>query len=285
MAAAAARGVYNKPAPSRLALTTRKRAAYRSPMRKTSFAHGKRDLSGLGHGLDALEWLAGQRGGAPLGDIARAVKMSKPGAHRVLATLRRRGYVEHAAGGVYQLGLKTWELGRAVPMTGLVPVATPLMERLTRQIGEGAILGVLDGFEVVYVQLINGPNPIRVHAEIGARIAAHCTSTGLALLAHLPPARLAELLPAALPATTAHTITTPDGLRRELARIRARGHAVNLGGWRPEVGGVAAPIFGADGVAFAALCVAAPRFRMNRDWLRRVPPAVTVAAKHITEAL
>jgi DNA-binding IclR family transcriptional regulator len=82
-----------------------------------------------------------------------------------------------------------------------------------------------------------------------------------------------------------HTITTHDALRRELTRTRVRGFAVNQGGWRTEVGGVAAPIFGVDGIAFAAVCVAAPRFRMTRDWLRRVPPAVVRAAQQITTAL
>lgn len=254
-------------------------------MRGTSFSRGERVLSGLGHGLDALELLAARRGDLPLGEIARALKMSKPGIHRVLATLRRRGYVEHGEGGIYRLGLKAWEIGCAVPALGLVQIATPVMERLTRAVEEGAILGALDGFEVVYLQRVDGPNPIRVHAEVGARISAHCTSTGLALLAHLPADQLDAILPTQLAAIGPHTITSHDALRRELTRTRARGYALNQGGWRVEVGGVAAPIFGVDGIAFAALCVAVPRFRMTRNWLRRVPPMVVQAAQQITSAL
>lgn len=242
-------------------------------------------MSGLGHGLDTLEFLAASGAPMALGEIARALGMSKPGAHRVLATLRRRGYVEHAEGGVYRLGLKAWEIGAAVPILGLVQIATPIMERLTRAVGEGTILGALDGFEVVYLQRVDSPNPIRVHAAVGARIAAHCTSTGLALLAHLPADRLDALLPASLPAVSPLTLTSHEALRREFGRVRARGYAINLGGWRVEVGGVAAAIFGPDGIAFAALCVAAPRYRMNREWFRRVPPAVVEAAHQVTAAL
>lgn len=256
--------------------------AYGLCMRRTAFSRGERGLSGLGHGLDALELLATRRGDMPLGDIARALRMSKPGTHRVLATLRQRGYVEHEEGGIYRLGLKAWEVGCAVPALGLVQTATPVMERLTRTIEEGTILGALDGFEVVYLHRVDGPGAIRVHAEIGARIAAHCTSTGLALLAHLPPERLEAILPEQLPAISEQTITSTETLKRELVRTRARGYGVNQGGWRADVGGVAAPIFGTDGVAFAALCVAAPRFRMNRAWFRRVPPAVVAAADQIT---
>ncbi len=251
----------------------------------TSFSRGERGLSGLGRGLDALELLAVRRGDVPLGEIARALRMSKPGVHRVLATLRRRGYVKHGEGGIYRLGLKAWEIGCAVPALGLVQIATPVIERLTRTVEEGAILGALDGFDVVYLQHVDGPNPIRVHAEIGARISAHCTSTGLALLAHLPTDQLDAILPTQLSAVGPHTITSHDALRRELTRTRARGYAVNQGGWRVEVGGVAAPIFGVDGIAFAAVCVAAPRFRMTRDWLRRVPPMVVRAAQQITASL
>jgi DNA-binding IclR family transcriptional regulator len=60
------------------------------------------------------------------------------------------------------------------------------MDRLASASNDGVILGVLSGFEVAYVHLVGSPQAVRVHAEVGQRIPAHCTSTGLALLAQDP---------------------------------------------------------------------------------------------------
>jgi len=238
--------------------------------------------SGLSRGLDVLEALAGRADGLPLGEIARLLAMSKSGTHGVLAILARRGFVERGSGGVYRLGMKAWLIGSGMPEAELSRLAQPAMQRLVAATGEGAILGALAGFDVVYLAEVEGPQPVRVHAQVGDRIPANCTSTGLCLLAFRPADYLDTHLPSALGAVAAATITDPDTLRRELARVRARGYAINRGGWRAEVGGIAAPVLARDGSALAGLCVAAPLYRMNKAWMARVVPATLAAARDIS---
>src|SRR5829696_4460773 len=100
-------------------------------------------LAALSHGLDVIEFLAAERKPALLGAVASAIGMSKPGTHRILATLSARGFVVRAEGGVYSLGYKAWEIGSAVPGAQIVPHAVPVMQRLAGNIGDGAILGAL----------------------------------------------------------------------------------------------------------------------------------------------
>lgn len=240
-----------------------------------------RGRSGLSRGLDVLELLSGGQEGLALGEIARRLDMSKSGTHGVLSTLARRGFVERLPGGVYRLGMKAWHVGNGVPNADMARVAMPLMERLVRDTGEGAILGVLAGFDVVYLCRAEGSQAVRVHAQVSDRIPAHCTSTGLVLLGFQPPGYLDSVLPAALPAITPSTIADAEGLRRELRRVRARGYAINLGGWRADVGGIAAPVLNDEGNAIAGLCVAAPRYRMNKAWFARVVPATLRATQAI----
>ncbi len=242
-------------------------------------------LSGLSRGLEVLEILARERRPLALGEIAQRLGVSKSGAHSLLKTLVHRGFAEHAAGGIYRLGPKAWEIGSAAQGAALVRIAAPIMEDLVARVNEGAILGVLAGFEGVYLHLVDSAQAVRVHAQVEARIPAHCTSTGLALLAFQPAGYLEKVLPRTLPAVTPHTITEPAELRRELKRTRARGYSINMGGWRADVGGIAVPLLGADGAAIAGLCVAAPRYRMNKDWFRRVVPATTRAARAIVTAM
>jgi IclR family acetate operon transcriptional repressor len=170
-----------------------------------------------------------------------------------------------------------------VPGVQWVPRAVPVMQRLAEAVGDGAILGALDsGFEVVYLHVIESQQAVRVYIDVGSRLPAHVTSTGLACLAWLPPERLQAILPPKLPAWTDETITERDVLLRELERIRARGYAQTLGTFRTDVGGVAAPIFAPDGMPVAALCVSSPRYRIDAKWNRRVPAAVIAAAREIT---
>jgi DNA-binding IclR family transcriptional regulator len=242
-------------------------------------------LSGLSRGLQILELLAREGRALPLGEIAQRLAVSKPGAHSLLKTLVHHGFVARDDGGIYRLGAKAWEIGAAAQGAALVRVAAPIMEDLVARVNEGAILGVLAGFEGVYLHLVECDQAVRVHARVDQRIPAHCTSTGLALLAFQAEGYLDAVLPRALPAVTPHTITDPAELRRELKRTRARGYAINMGGWRADVGGIAVPLLGADGVAVAGLCVAAPRYRMSKDWFRRVVPATTRAARAIIAAM
>ena len=242
-------------------------------------------LTGLAHGLDVIEYLAKSRGTVALGVVAAATKMSKPGTHRILNTLCLRGFVLRENGGVYRLGYKLCEIGWAVPGAQLVSRAAPVMQRLADAEGDGAILGAIDkGFEVLYLNVIESRQAVRVYIDVGSRLPAHVTATGLACLAWLPPELLSEIIPVTLPAWTAETITESDVLLRELERIRARGYSQTLGTFRTDVGGVAAPIFDADGSVVAALCVSSPRYRIDAAWNKRVPSAVMTAAEKISGA-
>ena len=233
--------------------------------------------------MDVIEVLAEARTSVALGNVAAAIGMSKAGTHRVLNTLCMRGFVVREAGGIYSLGYKAWEIGCAVPGVALVSRAAPVMQRMADAVGDGAILGALDnGFDVVYLHVIESREAVRVYIDVGARLPAHVTATGLACLAWLPPERVMQILPAALPARTPETIIDRDALLRELARIRVRGYAQTLGTFRSDVGGVAAPIFSADGKAIAALCVSSPRYRIDAAWKKRMSKAVIAAANEIS---
>lgn len=241
--------------------------------------------SSLNRGLRVMEVLSAEERPLGLAEISQRIGSSKSGVHGLLATLVDAGYVQRSAGGIYCLSLKAWEIGRTVPGLRLVRLASPVMDDLVAAVKEGAILGILDGFDVVYVHLVESAQAVRVHAAVGDRIPAHCTSTGLALLATLDDAHLARVLPAKLPAFTPQTIVDQRSLRRELRRIRARGFAINRGGWRLDVGGLAVRLNDSHGSIVAGLCIAAPLYRMTKPWIDRSAPLLTRAAARIAAAL
>ncbi|MGH7122125.1 MAG: IclR family transcriptional regulator, partial [Acetobacteraceae bacterium] len=232
-----------------------------------AFSNRKQGLGSLNHALDALEALA--RAGSPvlLARLAEEIGMSRPGVYRILATLAARGYVDRREGGRYLLGTAARRLGQAVPVPGITEVAAPFMQALTGRTEESVILGRLEGCTTTYLYRTETTRAVIVHTEVGSRLPAHCTSTGLVILAALPEDELASHLPETLETRTESSITSHDALRREMATIRRRGYAMNMGGWRSEVAGVAAAITGEDGRAEAAICIAVPRYRATRSRL------------------
>ena len=69
-------------------------------------------LSSLARGLDLMTLLAQERRPLGLGEIARKLEISKSSTHELLSTLAERGFVQRRDGGIYELGLKAWEVGR-----------------------------------------------------------------------------------------------------------------------------------------------------------------------------
>jgi IclR family KDG regulon transcriptional repressor len=242
-------------------------------------------LSSLSRALEVMELLARERRPLGLGEIAKKLGMSKSSVHEVLTTLASRNFVQRDAGGIYQLGLKAWEVGSAASLAPLITAAAPVMERIAEEINEDIVLGVLSGFESTNVHRIGCGQAVRVYAPVGARFPAHHASTGLVLLAFQADGYLDMVLPKSLSAASPLTITDPAKLRAELIRIRARGYAVNIGGWQIDVAGVATPVLNRDDIAIAALCVAAPRYRTTRAWMRRVIPVMVEGARVITAAV
>jgi DNA-binding IclR family transcriptional regulator len=242
-------------------------------------------LSSLARGLDLMALLAREQRPLGLGEIAKKLQISKSSTHEILSTLADHSFVQRKEGGIYQLGVKAWEVGSAASIAPLVSAAAPVMERIAMQINEDVVLGVLSGFESINIHIVGCGQAVRVYAPVGTRFPAHHASTGLLLLAFQPNGHLESVLPPTLSAASPLTITDPGKLRAELIKIRARGYALNVGGWQVDVAGAATPVLNSDEIAIAALCVAAPRYRTTRAWMRKAIPILVDGARTITHAV
>lgn len=216
-----------------------------------------------------------------LTEISTALGISKSNVHQLLAVLSCRGQVERLPDQTYRIGIKAWEIGSRAQPLEIGRIGAPHLAQLVREVSEGADIGMLDGRQTVCIQLIECPQPVRVHARVGDRNLAHATSTGLALLADLSDEELFARLPEKLEKVAPDTIDDRDALLKELRRVRLRGYALYRGGWKSEVTGVTVPIRVANGRAVAGVCVPAPSYRVTRKWLDRIIPALRATAERI----
>ncbi len=247
---------------------------------------GDSSVRALLRGLAVLEVLAFSSH-LNLSEVARRARLPVSTTHRLLETLRRRGFVQPVDDGRYRVGLRAFEVGMAfLRAQNLTDLARPVMAQLVREVQETANLAVRDGAEAVYVLQVESDRMLRLFAQPGARHPLYCTGVGKVLLAWEPEDEVRRLLgPGPLPRFTPRTLTHPDEVVRELRAVRARGYAVDREERESGVRCVAAPVHDASGRVVAALSVSAPATRLPQRRLPQVAATVTSAAREISRRL
>jgi DNA-binding IclR family transcriptional regulator len=147
-------------------------------------------------------------------------------------------------------------------------------------------VAILDGTDVLYVERRESPRAMAVFSRVGARNAAHVTSTGKVLLAYLEPDEQTRVVGSMrLTRKTPHTITTKPALLAELTRVRRQGFGENV--FESELGmvSVAAPIRGRTGRVVAALSVVGHVEDGDPETIRRFTRPLVEAAGRISHNL
>ena len=201
----------------------------------------------------------------PIGvtEVAERVDLPKSTAARMLASLVREGAVEQVPGeSRYRLGPRIETLATGLGATrGLAETARAHLTDLAATIGEAAGLSVPDGDAMHYVEQVDSDHPVGVRDWTGSRIAMHAVSSGLAVLALWPRARLDAYLDRPLERFTDRTMTDPADLRARLQRIQLDGHAWTNGEYADGIASVAAGIADTRGEIVAAIHVHGPSYR------------------------
>ena len=200
-------------------------------------------------------------------ELSRRTGLPKSTVHRIVAELvvaaGARAPGVRPSGEGYRLGMWLFERGELVPEhRSLSDAALPVMEDLREATRQRIHLAVLEGVDVVYVEIL-GTGGVDVASRTGGRLPAHATGVGKAILAYSPAATVRARIEAGLPRLTPRTICTPGGLTQELRKIRSVGMALDLEESHVGVSCVAAPVFGADRKVAAGLSVTG-RHRLGR---------------------
>ena len=199
-----------------------------------------------GHALDVLTLLSRHVTPLPATAIARELGLPRSTAYRLLSVLVDRGFVAHLPEERrYGLGVAAFELGFAYSRQGpLQRMARPLLSRLADRSGHNAHLAVLHGRDVLYVieeRVAGRPSLV---TDVGVRLPASLTASGLAVLAALPAAQVRALFPSADTFVQRHGAgpTSLSTLRPLLTRTRTRGYAEEVGLVTPGLASVAAAV-------------------------------------------
>jgi DNA-binding IclR family transcriptional regulator len=234
-----------------------------------------------------LESFGSEAPSLSLSELSRNLGIPKASIFRNLNALERSGYVVRSvADGRYSLGVKVLDLAKRFSQKDRFLTAGSAHTReLSRATGETSHLAILDGTDIVYVDVAEGSQMIRAVVGRGDRIPAHCVASGKAILAYSPRAVVMDFLARGLKSFTPQTFVSPDALLKDFEQTRRRGYATNVGEWVDGVAAVAVPIFAQDNAVIGAIGIAGPRLRLGNKMLAYLAGAIKEQADQVSREL
>jgi IclR family transcriptional regulator, acetate operon repressor len=214
-----------------------------------------------------------------LTDASAYLDVASSTAHRLLAMLQYRGFVQQDATRAYEPGPVLRGLAAAAERRqDLSGRARPVLERLHAELDGTIHLGRLDGRDVVFV---DGVHSIKI-ARPPESAPAHCTSLGKMMLSQLEPDELRALYPQEqLDQLTVRTIASRSRLEEELRTARRRGFAVSDEEFQVGVTSVAVALPGLGGIRYG-VTAALPARRMTASARGGAVRALTGAAAELS---
>jgi DNA-binding IclR family transcriptional regulator len=242
----------------------------------------------LERGLRVIEAAAAIGGAATLSEIARKTALPRSTAHHILRALVEFGYlVQDGDAKRYRLSAKLFRLtAHTWTKEQLAEVARPYLDELSQRTGEGTSLAILRDGVVTIVAKRESEGPVRVAQEVGVQRPLHCTAVGKALAAWLPERELDGIIARTVfHKLTARTIVSAGAFRRELARIRATGFALDNEEHIAGIRCIAMPVRDHTEEVRASLCVVGPASRLPQRRLMAIRRILAAVAADLSARL
>jgi DNA-binding IclR family transcriptional regulator len=238
--------------------------------------------------LSVLELLAHSRGAYSVSEISRKLTLPTSSTFLITKTLENEGFLQkNTETGKYSFGLKLISLSRsALENLDLRKEARPFLLVLMQRTGLTVHMAILERNEAVIIEKIDCPGLVRLASFVGRRLDSHCTGLGKALVAFLPEEELEQqILARGFAKHNECTIVTSSALKREFAKVRELGYALDDEEDEVGVRCIGAPIFGSTGKVVAAISVSGTTGQIPIERVESIARVVRQRAADISSVL
>ena len=118
---------------------------------------GNSSIQAVQKTFEVLEILSEQTSSVPLNILADHLQLSRNKVYRVLSTMCQQGIIERdSVSGKYSLGVGAFALAqKMIKRTSMIQFAHPVLEKLAHDHDEAVYYTVLQGEEVVFVDMVD----------------------------------------------------------------------------------------------------------------------------------
>jgi DNA-binding IclR family transcriptional regulator len=195
-----------------------------------------------------------------VGELAASSGLPKSTTSRLVGALERRGLVQRAGDRRVAPGPVLLRFAHQDQSVSLVELALPALRALADLSGETINLGVPTPLGVEHLAQEDSRHFMGGTNWVGRRVPFDSTANGKVL--------------------TAFNENAPEG-----SAIRERGYASAVDELEPGLAAIAAPVFGSDGHAVAALSISGPTIRLTRARMIELAPHLITQAAQVSERL
>jgi IclR family acetate operon transcriptional repressor len=228
-----------------------------------------------------LELIAAKDQLVSLQGLVEETGLPKPTLHRMLQQLESAGLlIRQSDQRHYGTGARLRRLAENLLLNATHHGARhAVLRSLVEELGESCNITTLSGNEVVYLDRVETPEPLRFYLRPGSRVPAHCSASGKMILSQMSPAQRRKLLAhAPLRRYTPKTVTDLDALEEEFKRVRRDGFSLDDEEFLPGLVCVAVLVPTESGRSNMCVAVQAPVMRLTADKALQLLPALQRAA-------
>ncbi len=244
-------------------------------------------VTALSRAMDILLYIYKKGQPVHISDIARDMGEHKSTVYRALYTMEQKGFVEKdAVNDTYWLGMKLFAIGmRIQEKMSITDLVHPYTEQLYEELQEVVNICVLEMHAVDTPKVIvvekeeSDTHMLKANPGVGKYSDCHSSAAGKCLLAFSNEFDIDSVEPFVLREHTENTITDWEEFTETLHMVRSQGYAVDNEEREYGLTCIGAPVIDRSGNAVAAVSVAGPTRRMQKDFQHKVDAVMNTAEK------
>jgi len=236
-------------------------------MKPTEVNH-RQFVQSLARGFSVLTKVCENETPLSLSELAKKSDLSIGAIQRLTYTMEKIGLLERDIRTKrFRTGSRMISLALSITRNlELKKIAHPFMQELSDEIGEVVGLGAIEGDLIILADIIHTQQVLNINMNPGTIIPAHSTSTGKAIVAFLPDARIEEIISIhGLTKITPNTITSVKAFKKELEQVRALGFATAFDEHTFGLTTIAAPVRNGEGEVTASMVIMVHSIKIPKE--------------------
>jgi DNA-binding IclR family transcriptional regulator len=186
--------------------------------------------------------------------LARLLKIAPATCYRIIQTFSRNGWVRVLEDGKCELGNGLFVILNQLQSHDLMGTrVTEALKEITAVSGVTSKVSVRDADEAVTLLRVDSMDPMGLSVRPGSRFHLTLGASGSVLMAGLADKEVDRIINEA--PGECWQYQTPEDVRRRIMEVRAQGTVYDSGKYRPDIFGISAPLYDAEGKLHAALTI------------------------------